>query len=228
MRQDPHGFVLTEHCDSTFFSGLLGASGYQVDMTAAEVGPGQWLRRPTSYPECWGCGKSRSTISRDMLLGVYWWAWEHQDLGLLERMWDYGVRHFWRMGRGRYWGADTIMNPAMISTLAQMIYVLGGKNHWVARRLPTWWSVTQKPGQFYVNRLTAIHLILRREIYGQLGWQAQLTTWDLANTWKDNPLFQLAAGQKIRKPGGIPSGVHSPEEYPIEWEFVSYRTRHAG
>jgi len=223
--QDQHGFVLTDHCDSTLFSGLLGASGYRVDMTAAEVGPGHWLRRPTSYPECWGCGKSRSTISRDMLLGVYWWAWANKDRGVLERMWDYGVSHFWLMCRGRMFGMDTVMNPAMIATLAELIYRLGGKNHWFARRLPTWWSVTEDPSKYYVNRLTALHLGLRLALGMPVGLQGSRNLAKMRKLWPDNPLFawacrHIAAARNLVRVDTIPSGVHSADEYPIEREFV--------
>lgn len=223
IKQDQHGFVATDHCDSTLFSGMLSAGGMRVNMTAAEKSPGEWLRRPTSYPECWGCGKSRSTISRDMLLGVYWDAWRHGDLPMLERLWRYGVKHGWRMGKGRWFGADTVMNTAMISTLAQMIYRLGGENHWIARRLPTFWSVKD---EHYKNRLTALHLGLRREVFGPLGWYARDTVLELAELFPDNPLFLWAAGHRYKYvlDKGIeyrPSGIHSPDEYVYEWIFVN-------
>lgn len=223
---DEHGFVLTDHCDSTLFSGLIGSTGVRVNITAAEKSPGEWLRRPTTYPECWGCGKSRSTISRDMLLGVYWYAWAAGDLPLLERMWRYGVTHFWRMGRGRWFGADTLMNTAMISTLAQMIYQLGGKNHWIARRLPTWWSVTADPDKYYVNRLTALHLMLRKRVWGRLGAQANHVTQALYHKWPTNAMFCAAAGKyglaRFELQENRPQGIHSQEEYPIEAEFTKW------
>lgn len=227
---DSWGFVDTAKCDSTLFTGMVSAGGKRADLTAAERSPGEWLRRPIDYPECWENGKSRSTISRDMILGVYLHAWKYKDLKMLERLWEYGEENFWRMGDGRLKGADTIMNSAMISTLAEMIYQLGGENHFISRNLPVVWSVTEEDGQFYINRLTALHLILRREAYGDLSAQAEAVLQTLAETWSDNPLFLYAAGYKSsalhRLNKGwewIPGGVHSAHEYMYEWTFVAGR-----
>jgi hypothetical protein len=227
LDQDQFGFVDTGHCDSTLFSGMISSAGKQVDMIAAESEPGRWFRRPTEYPECWATGKSRSTISRDMLLGVYWHAWVYKDLPMLERLWEFGEANFWRMGEGRLAGADTVMNSSMISTLAQMILVLGGEDHFISRNLPVSWSVFEEP---FKNRLTAIHLMLRQEAFGDLGSQAESVLRELAEKYHDNPLFLAAAGLTnsavvILNKGWevIPSGTHSPKEYPYEWTFVAGR-----
>lgn len=229
FERDQHGFVETTKCDSLFFSGLLSASGYKVEIEAAEIESGKWLRRPVSYAECYTAGESRSTISRDQLLGVYWHAWTHKDLDMLERMWDYGVNHLWVMGEGRLAGADTVMNAAMISTLAEMIYQLGGENHAISRNLPVIWDVKENES-LYVNRLTALHLGLRKQVYGNIGRQAEQTLQKLVELWPDNPLFRWAIGdicgaRHYLTLNKIPSGVHNPDEYIFEKAFVAYQVR---
>ena len=230
---DSWGFVDTGKCDSTLFTGMISAGGKRADLVAAEVEPGKWYRRPIDYPECWEHGKSRSTISRDMLLGVYWHAWVHEDRDMLERLWEYGENNFWRMGDGRLKGADTVMNSAMISTLAQMIYALGGENRFISRNLPVVWSTTTEDGQFYVNRLTALHLLLRKEAYGELSVQAEAVLDTLVNKWPSNPLFLYAAGYKSKAVRvlnlgweDVPTGTHSTHEYIYEWTFVAGRLLH--
>lgn len=143
---------------------------------------------------------------------------------MLERLWKYGEDNGWVMGQGRLEGADTIMNPSMISTLAQLIYRLGGADN-SSRHIPTFWGVKRDSDSFYVNRLTALHLVLRREAYGYLGLQAQRTAKVLAETWPTNPLMVLVANNqckagKLAASIQVPPGVHSDTEYVYERIFV--------
>jgi hypothetical protein len=139
---DADGFPNVDKCDSTMEAGLLAAAGVPVNLVAAEdpTKPGRWYRRPVQYPECWSASESRSTISRDMLLGVLWGAWRTGDLALLERMWDYGSARNWVMGDDSVGGLHTVMNPNMVRLLADTIYALGGTNHASARLIPFDWS----------------------------------------------------------------------------------------
>lgn len=231
IEQDVHGFVETDKCDSLLFSAMIASVGFDVDILAAENSPGEWYRRPTSYPECWSVGQSRSTISRDMLLGLYWYAWSTKNVDILYRLWDYGVENNWVMGDGRLNGADTIMNTAMISTLAQMIYKLDGRDlqtnlfsNIVSRHLPVTWSVSDKP---FVNRLSAMHILLRQELFGSVGFTAKATTRTLVEMYPDNPLFLLSNGNVCsaihyaNMDNFTASGVHGDgKEYVYERIFV--------
>jgi len=224
LEQDPSGFVETHKCDSLIWSGLMSAAGYDVDMVAAEVGPGEWLRRPSNYKECYASNESFSTISRDQLLGVYWHAWIHKDRAMLERLWDYGSANAWRMGSGRLFGADTLMNPKMISTLAQMIHRLGGDNH-KARLVPALWSVVHDQPKYYVNRLSALHIELRRRVYGHTSKNGQNALLEMHRTWPKNPLFAWAYGhaceaRDLANLVTIPTGIHNDDEYIYERAFV--------
>lgn len=75
--QDKDGFVNVDDCDSLLFSGLLSIA-MPVRLWAANH-LGNWFRRPTDYDECYKCGDSKSTISRDMLLGLMIGAWAADD-----------------------------------------------------------------------------------------------------------------------------------------------------
>lgn len=116
----PAGFVDSAHCDSLQHSGLMAAAGAAIDMRAAEIEPGRWLRRPASLPECWASGESRSTISRDQLLGVLWWAWTVKDAQAVRDLWNYGEPRTWVMGEGRFRGADTVLSYNDIVLLAHL------------------------------------------------------------------------------------------------------------
>ena len=90
-QQDSYGFLHVDRCDSTLWSGLLGAAGVPVDLTAARDSSGAWYRRPLSYAECYDCGGSKSTVSRDQLLGVLWWAWRSQRADVLLDLLKYAM-----------------------------------------------------------------------------------------------------------------------------------------
>lgn len=240
LHQDSHGFVEYEKCDSLFLSGLVSASGIDVDLGEAEINSGEWLRRPADYAECYAAGESRSTISRDQLLGVYWYAWRSQDVDMLERLWDFGKARNWKMGDGRLLGADTVLNPAMISTLAQMLYMMGSdRGSVITRNLPVSWSVKYDTSNYYVNRLTALHLLLRKEAYGSISAGSQGVLIEMTDKWPGNPLFAIAAGRKCRAAANISKfeetiserdttriGVHNEDEYKYEVLFViSYLER---
>ena len=188
--QDEHGFIYTHECDSTLFSGLLGAAGVPVDLTAAEDPevPGRWYRRPVSLPECWESGKSRSTISRDMLLGVFWWAWVEGRLDVLERIWDYGERRSWFMGDGRLGGFDTLLVPTHISTLAQLIYRLGGEDRTSWRLLPVSFSSDCEGFKCHIR---ALHIALRHEAYGETGYLTQRTMFSILQRNPGRPLLAV-------------------------------------
>lgn len=160
--QDQNGFVDTDHCDSLLHTGLISViPGTNIDLTAAEIAPGKWLRRPIDYPECFKAGKSRSTISRDMLLGVIWSAVANKDLDMLERMWEYGAARSWIMGMPFY---HTILNPNMLSLLARAIKKLGGPSY-IEGKIP----LTFGSCDGYVCHLTALQIALLGNIQGDLS-----------------------------------------------------------
>lgn len=165
--QDTFGFIEFEHCDSTLFSGLLGCHKFvDVNLIAARnQKTKQWFRRPLEYDECWASGKSRSTISRDMLLGVMAWSFFNNRSDVLQDIYRYAKRNFWRMGQGRYHGADTLMNPDYMSLLARLIYKMTGVSHWIR-----YWPLSvDQHASGYQAHLQCVYLILAFQANGYLN-----------------------------------------------------------
>jgi hypothetical protein len=212
--QDMAGFIEADHCDSTLFSGLLGAAGVPVRLTAAEdpEQPGRWYRRPTAYPECWALGASRSTISRDQLLGVIWWAWRTRDLATLERLWDYGSKRDWFMGDDNTGGFHTVMNTSMVRLLAEAIAQLGGANHAAARVLP---MGAQPDRTDFEAHLQVLQLALLSELQGGLAADHAEILLHYADARPGNALFQaVAARAGVVDPARAENTLLDPQIWP--------------
>lgn len=205
--QDSHGFIEYTHCDSLLFSSLIGVrEDIEVDLRAAEKSPGEWLRRPTSYPECWAAGKSRSIISRDMILGVMFYAWINRDIKMLQDLWDFGSDNNWIMGPTPFAdiSAHSIMNQQYITLLARMLHKLADKDY-MARHLPI--IVSNSCGGFTCH-LSVLYLILLGDVNGELS----NTHRDLLQKiYQQNPrnlLFNAAAAK-----------YHIPVSWNIRWDL---------
>jgi len=179
-----------EGCDSLLFSALGTVGGANVDILDYRNSDGQWFRTPehTCYLE----GRSKSTISRDMLLGVYWWAWNNKRLDVLEDLWDYGLARRWKMGDGP--ASRTILTPLMISTLTAMIEALGGEQHGSWAKIPIYW--TSEPEDFQAH-LRVLHILLRKQL-PTVDFNEDDTLADYADKQPNNALFQYAAGNEHR------------------------------
>ena len=187
MVPDEFGFIATDKCDSLLFTSLANV---EADLTAAELTPGQYVRRPTAYPDCFTEGLSRSDVSRDMLLGVIYHSYLTSDLPRLLRLWDYGMAHSWVMAQ--HGGIHAIYGPGDIALLAQTIFILSdGVHDYGARHVitPPAYNVAG-----YVQHLQAITVWLRREVYGGLlsGEIALIQRYASENP--RNPLFQMVLG----------------------------------
>ena len=186
--QDSHGFIMAEECDSTFFSGLLSAAApsLHVDLLAARGENNQYFRRSTQNcgPQF---GNSRSTISRDQMLGVMWYMWRNKDLEAAEsllkqlRQDDYVLR-----GEGS--PGELLFIPAYTNTLAQIVYRLGGPRYETELALPAIIS----SGKGFEAHLAVWHILLRGELLGSIPDYHFNVLRDLAAENAENPLFQAA------------------------------------
>lgn len=163
--QDQHGFILSSHCDSLLFTGLLGGVLPEgIDIKAAEKSPGEWTRRPlvdgedTCYPD-----NSKSTISRDMLLGLQFYAWKNQRLDILEDLWDYGKANTWIMGKGA--PSRIIFTPNSQALLAEAIFRLGGEDHFITRAIPT----LRNENTGFQAHLDHVSILLSGELEGEIS-----------------------------------------------------------
>jgi hypothetical protein len=185
--RDADGFIMTEECDATFFSGLLGAAlPGTVNIAAATDGNGQYFRRPGH-----DCGpafsNSRSTISRDQMLGVMWHMWRNRDVvAATQLMEQLQADNYILKGDGT--PGELLFIPAYVNTLAEMIYKLGGHRYEAELALPAVLS----GGEDYEAHLAVMHILLRGEIIGSIpDFNFQILQ-KLAEDNSRNPLFQAA------------------------------------
>lgn len=191
--QDEYGFILTDECDSLIFSGLLSAARPDLNINIAKAedvsdsGNVQWFRRPNH-----DCGpafdNSRSTISRDMIVGLMWHMWRNKDVDMAVRlMKDLRSRTYYLRGEGTV--GELLMTPAMMQTLAEMIFRMGGPTYDVERALPAIFSVTESG---FVAHLTTLHILLRAEIYGGIFASDRAILKAYYEREPKNPLFSAA------------------------------------
>ena len=187
--QDEFGFVESQECDSLLFTSLLGCiPEVKINIDAAfDAKTGMWQRRPTNcpcYPE-----HSASTISRDQLLGLAWYAYYNKRLDISESVIKYALKNKLVMGEGEL--SRTLMTPSLLSTYCYISYRLGGPNRWWLRWIP---DIESKHTEGYQAHLTVLHILLRNELTGK-----QKNTKILqyhADRQPLNPLFLIAINDK--------------------------------
>ena len=184
---DSDGFVETNWCDSLTETGF---SNPNANLVIAEVSPGQWLRRPTTYTECYKSKGSATDISRDGILAVMWYSLENKRLDLLTELWNYGTNNNWVMGlEGDL--PTRMMNPYMIALLAQEIYYLGGGDYAIRFTL----YPDTSPNGASASELQAIQNLIKWKTLGtqQVGDMAFVK--QLIDSAPINPLYAYLAGQ---------------------------------
>lgn len=188
------GWTDTDQCDALLFNSLRGAAGVPLPIWEAEdkSTPGRWYRRPTYLPECYASGGANSTISRDMLLGLFWYAWSTGDRGIVGSLWEYGSSRNWFMGDGDSGGLGTVLNSNMISLLARLCTHLGAEcsgnpGEWA--KVPLTFSGVPEG---YVRHLEVLQILLLGELEGQIpGYLADRLALH-ATEQPENPLFAAA------------------------------------
>ena len=210
--QDRSGFILTQHCDSLLFSSLNAIGrGERIQITAARDETGQWFRRPLSLPECYLSGESKSTISRDMLIGLLLYLQYFHESTLVSDLWNYGSENNWIMGSGE--GINqfaTVMSPSLIKVLAEMNYKLNGIDS-DERQLPDLTIFTKDGG--YVNHLNLLYLQLYSEVYGGITTLQQLELQRYVKDIDPNNLLGLSMLSRYSK---IPLDMNKLNIYPAD------------
>lgn len=191
-----------------------------VNISAAQDKDGSWHRRPLDLPPCYDCSrewkliprlkecwkiwkqtkskklvqkvfeKGGSTISRDMLVGLAWYALFHERLDISEGVIKYALKNKLIMGKGT--PSRTFMTPGLLSTFAWISYRLGGPSRPWLRLIP---QHEDKNVTGFQAHLSVLHIILRNwltEKYKNLDILAHH-----ANRQPNNPLFLWAAGDSI-------------------------------
>ena len=103
QKKDSFGWISDSKCDGLLFNSLYSLSGGIVNLEKASGRPGGWFRHPSK--NCYKTKGSASTISRDMLLGLFLWIWKNKRLDLIESIIHFGEANRdslgnWTMGHG--------------------------------------------------------------------------------------------------------------------------------
>lgn len=179
LDRDSDGWFYGDSCDGILFESLLAVgSGQPSDIQKAMIEPGHYYRNPSLS----GCDHD---ISRDMLLGVYWFAWDQRRLDIAEELWQYGSDHNWKMGAG---DTRTILTPGMVGLLAKLIHALNGADH--PERFYTETQYSTDVG--YQSHLTMLHILLDGELNSGITDKQLETLEKIARLNSENPLAQAA------------------------------------
>ncbi len=189
LTQDRYGFIYSDECDSLLFTSLVGCvPGTAVYIEAAfDKRDQQWKRRPIAMPACYP-DHSKSSISRDMLIGLAWYTYTNDRLDLSEQVIRYALAHYFVMGQGPL--SRTFMTPGLLSTYAWISYRLGGPSRPWLRYLP---QIESNKVTDYQAHLSVLHILLRNKLMGKDKY-ADLLAFH-ANRNPENALFQFAAGR---------------------------------
>jgi len=171
---DKDGFIMYDKCDSLLFSALAWASGRNVNIELAEdkKKKGLWNRRSMKYNSCYP-QYSRSTISRDMIIGLMIGAFVRRRFDILLDLHRYGRANYWIMGKGSV--SKVHLGSNLESLLGLCLSSVKFKNQFnklsqleqMRIRLSTWKPITYskdlKGYQFHLQTLVVILKMLATE-----------------------------------------------------------------
>lgn len=148
-------------CDGLLFNSLLSAGGVDIDINLAED-RGKWYRTPEHT--CLAEARSRSTISRDMILGWLFHIWQHNDRAALDRFITYGKANRWEIGEhdGTLDGQNRVtMTPTFQATIFELAYRMGVEDNG-QRSIPQIWT----PTTGFASHLQVLTILLRGLLIG--------------------------------------------------------------
>ena len=195
--QDDHGFIGSDGCDSLLWTGLSGCvPDIKVDIDSAFYKvKDEWHRRPCENP-CFP-NHSASTISKDMLIGLAWYAYFNRRLDISEGIIKHALSHWCIMGEAKTlkdkFGA-CLLTPGLLATYAEISYRLGGPNRWWLRYFPQYESSSVVDFQAH---LSVLHIYLRKLMGVKIGWMARRCLKSQYKRQPHNALFALANDDKF-------------------------------
>lgn len=192
-KQDAHGFIDTEYCDSLLWTSLVCcAPELSADIDAACDG-NRWYRRPLNKP-CYP-DHSKSTISRDMFVGLAYFVWQHDRSDIATQIVWYALRHFGIMGKAvdlkTLWGRCQL-GPGLLSTFARL------SRKWYFWPLTLIPADVKIPGALPVDygaHIQVLHVLLRCLIDGKDPRQNSIIQAQRKRQ-PHNPLFNLLVGNE--------------------------------
>lgn len=133
-------------------------------------------------------GRGNSTISRDMLTGLAWYAWCNKRLDIAEAVVQRALANWGVVGRGD--PSKINIMPGLLATYAWISHKLGGPSRPWLRWIPVdlGGHVTD-----YQAHLQVLHVLLRANVTGQpVSKYAKILNYQ-AKRERNNALFQYAA-----------------------------------
>lgn len=181
---DRGGFIETDGQDSLLFSSLNYGGGQTTNIYAARCND-KWSRRPKYYEDGFKSDKTKSTISRDMLLGLMFGAFLRRDFRILYDLFFYGRADNWVMGEGAFtrvvFGS---LEPLLAQVLLSPVFnkqrgALTKKNlrilKWSARK-PV---IMPKDPKGYKYHLATLHMMLR--VLAKQSFTLKEAKWIISN-----------------------------------------------
>ena len=179
-------------CDGLLFTSLRGIGCGDVDVSVFQE-LGRWYRDPSH--DCFIADRaengSDSSISKDMLVGVFNYLWWAKDSKAVDDTIKYGEAHDWVMGDAET-DADLIskclLSPGLINILYDMQDELDGGN------LSSTRSTTDVIGRNtgFRAHLDVLHILLSGSLYSGLADSELETLKDQADREPYNALFQAS------------------------------------
>lgn len=196
LNQDSYGFIESHECDSLLFTGLVGClPSVSVDIDAAfDKETGMWHRRPTNKL-CFPIG-SRSTISRDMLIGLAFYCYYNKRLDISEQIIKYALSHYGIMGKAN--NKITLLSrcfigPGLLATFAWISFRLGGPSRSWLRWIP---ADTGPIVKDYQAHLQVLHILLRARLSHYMSKRDRRVLKEQLKRQPNNPLFLYANDHK--------------------------------
>jgi hypothetical protein len=149
--------------------------------------------------------KGSSSISRDMLVGLAWYAYYNKRLDISEGVIKYALSNKLIMGNGT--PTRTLMSPGLLSTYAWISYKLGGPSRWLLRHIPQFESKSMVGFQAH---LSVLHILLRNKLTTKNKHKDLLL--QQAKRQPNNALFQFAAGHVDAAKALLSNNIWFPED----------------
>lgn len=227
---DEQAWPLDTHCDSLLFVSLYSLAGGRSQPALAEdqSRAGRMFRH--WQQDCYANHKaqrpnsSKSTISRDMMMGFSLWMAMTEQSDLLSRVIRFGESQsmqgmplVWLLGEGQLGRTD--LSPALIQSLYQTEAYLRGDHSHIPALFNAFDFQFWPSCEGYACHLQALHLILKRQIAAPIQPQAISAALRLAETEPNNALFQYVAAQYSGEHDRIEQALDTllnPQWFPID------------
>lgn len=158
LQDNRHGWF-TDDCDSLLWNSLGVAAGLKLDIYAARDTDGQWFRTPGQ--RCYEEGRSASTISKDMLLGLAWALFYNGDSGDFLNVLRYGRDRAFVMGEGPL--SRTLMTPSLQAVYAEAAVAMGGQKFEPEFHYP---QIYNAGNRGYQAHLQVLNILFRAKTVG--------------------------------------------------------------